>query len=274
MRMVTASLVLYKSKPSEVERVLSCVDKSIIDIVYCVDNSPEDSLRYIVGSSCSKAVYIYGQGNVGFGGGNNIGIEKAIEAESKYHVILNPDIVFEANVIEHLASYMNQHIDVGVIKPQLAHCDMSFEGTAMLLPTPFDTFGRRLLPQNWVERINYKFELRNQDLSVVRNVPVFSGSFLFIRTSIFKIVGLFDDQFFMYFEDFDLVRRIHKICKTVFYPKDIVIHAHAAEHKSNKKLLMISIISAIKYYNKWGWFIDRDRRVWNKEAQSNKSILE
>ena len=105
-------------------------------------------------------------------------------------------------------------------------------------------------------------------------MPIFSGSFLFIRTSVFDKVGLFDDRYFMYFEDFDLVRRIHKVSQTVFYPKDTIIHAHAAEHKTNRKLLMISIKSAIKYFNKWGWFFDKDRRVWNKEAQSDKSILE
>lgn len=272
--MITSSLVLFKSKPLEVERVLACVERSIFDKVYVVDNSPSDVLKDIVLSTSPKAEYIYGQGNVGYGEGNNIGIKKAIASGSRYHAILNPDIIFEAEVIEHLVSYMNDHLDTGLIKPQLTHMDESFEGTAMLLPTPLDTFGRRLLPKKWVEKINNKFELRNQDLTVIRNVPIFSGSFLFIRTSVFETVGMFDDHYFMYFEDFDLVRRIHKVSKTVFYPKDTIIHAHAAEHKTNRKLLMISIKSAIKYFNKWGWFFDKDRRVWNKEAQSDRSILE
>lgn len=272
--MITASLVLYKSKPSEVERVLSCVERSAFDKVYVVDNSPTDVLKDIVLSTTPKAEYIYGQGNVGYGEGNNIGIRKAIASKSRYHAILNPDIIFEADVIEHLVSYLDEHQGAGLIKPQLTHLDESFEGTAMLIPTPLDTFGRRLLPKKWVEKINNRFELRNQNLTVIRNVPIFSGSFLFIRISVFETVGMFDDRYFMYFEDFDLVRRIHKVSQTVFYPKDTIIHAHAAEHKTNRKLLMISIKSAIKYFNKWGWFFDKDRRVWNKEAQSDKSILE
>ncbi len=272
--MITASLVLYKSKPSEVARVLGCVEKSIIDIVFVVDNSPTEKLRELVNKVSTKSVYLFGQGNVGYGAGNNIGIRKAIETGSKYHAILNPDIIFKAEVIDHLVSYMDIHQDAGLIKPQLTHLDNSFEGTAMLLPTPLDTFGRRLLPKAWVDKINNRFELRNQDLTVIRNVPIFSGSFLFIRTSVFEKVGLFDDRYFMYFEDFDLVRRIHKVSKTVFYPYDTIIHAHAAEHKINKKLLLISIKSAIKYFNKFGWFFDSERRKWNKEAQSGISILE
>lgn len=272
--MITASLVLYKSKPSEVERVLGCVEVSVISKVYVVDNSPTDELKVLVEKLSSKAVYLYGQGNVGYGEGNNIGIRKAMKAGSKYHAILNPDIIFKAEVIDHLVSYLDAHQDAGLIKPQLTHLDGSFEGTSMLLPTPLDTFGRRLLPKAWVEKINNRFELRNQDLTVIRNVPIFSGSFLFIRTSVFEKIGLFDDRYFMYFEDFDLVRRIHKVSKTVFYPHDTIIHAHAAEHKTNKKLLMISIKSAIKYFNKFGWFFDSERRKWNKEAQSDCSILE
>lgn len=272
--MITASLVLYKSKPYEVERVLGCVENSVIDKLYVVDNSPSNDLWGLVHQKSSKADYIYGQGNVGFGEGNNIGIRKALSAGSVYHAILNPDIIFENDVIVKLQSFMECHEDVGLIKPSLTHLDGTFEAAAMLLPSPYVTFGRRLLPPKMVGRINARFELRDLDLSVIRNVPIFSGSFLFIRTSVFQKVGLFDDRYFMYFEDFDLVRRIHKVCKTVFYPHATVIHAHAAEHKTNRKLLLISIKSAIKYYNKWGWLFDSERRKWNREARMKESILE
>ena len=77
--------------------------------------------------------------------------------------------------------------------------------------------------------------------------------------------GLFDDRFFMYCEDFDFYKRIHLKYKTVFFPEATVIHAHKKESYVNKKLLKMHIRSAIKYFNKWGWFFDKDRRVANKE---------
>ena len=273
--MITASLVLYKSKVSEVERVLGCVENSIIDKVYVIDNSPTDDLRKVVKQAGpKKASYAQGHGNIGYGEGNNIGIRQALDAGSEYHAILNPDIIFEPEVIEHLRDYMAAHEEAGFIKPALTNVDGSFEGSAMLLPTPLVTFGRRMFPNWLVEKVNRRFELKDVDLTVTRNVPNFSGSFMFIRSSVFHIVGLFDDRYFMYFEDFDLVRRIHKVSQTVYYPHDTIIHAHAAEHRRNKKLLMLSIRAGIKYYNKWGWFFDSDRKKWNKEALSPKSILE
>lgn len=272
--MITASLVLYKSKPSDVERVLESVERSIINHVYVVDNSPSDELKSIVVTKFSKVEYIYGQGNVGYGEGNNIGLRKAMNADATYHVILNPDIIFEPTVIKTLTDFMDSHVDVGVIKPEQKNPNSDFNTAAKLLPTPFITFGRRFFPASWVARINNRYEMREVDLSVPRNVPNLSGSFLLLRVTTLKSVGLFDKRFFMYFEDFDLVRRFHKISKTLFYPHVVITHAHGAEHQHNNKLLLMALKSGILYYNKWGWFFDHERRIWNKEALSDKALYE
>ena len=85
---------------------------------------------------------------------------------------------------------------------------------------------------------------------------------------------MFDERFFMYFEDFDLMRRLHKSCKTVFYPKVTIVHDHAAEHHTNSTLLKASIRSAIQYFNKWGWFFDDERRIENKFAFDDINLIE
>lgn len=272
--MITASLVLFKSNPEEVNRVLSCAEKSNISIVYVIDNSPTDELRELVTKATAKADYIFGQGNVGYGEGNNIGIRKSIEAGSLYHAILNPDIIFNADSIDNLFEFMESHSEVGCVKPALTHVDGSFNASALSLPTPYITFGRRLFPSKYTERINSYFELKDCNLNVTREVPNMSGSFLFVRTNVFKRIGMFDTRYFMYFEDFDLVRRIHLVSKIVYYPKVSIVHAHRAEHKFNKKLFLISIKSAIKYFNKWGWLLDKDRTRWNKEARMPISIID
>ena len=271
--MITASLVLYKSDPQEVKRVLSCIDDSEISTVYVVDNSPSDTLKDIVSLS-SKSVYLFGQGNIGFGEGNNIGLRESLKAKSKYHIVLNPDIVFKPEVINELSLFMDNHPDVGCVKPALVHLDGSFNPSVFSLPTPYITFGRRLFPEKFSKHINEYFELRDCDLNEIREVPNMSGSFLFIRTSVFSKIGLFDERYFMYFEDFDLVRRIHSVSKIVYNPKVSIIHAHRAEHKFNKKLLAISIKSAFKYFNKWGWFFDADRKRWNNAARDSNAIIE
>ncbi len=272
--MITASLVLYKSKPSEVHRVLKCVEDSTINIVYVIDNSPTDELRTIVKIGFTKAIYIYGQGNIGFGAGNNIGIKESIKLNSEYHIILNPDIVFEPRVISGLYSFMDIHKEIGLIKPALTHIDGSFNASAFMLPTPMTYFCKRLFPKSISKKLANKRQLRDLDLNLVREVPNMSGSFMFIRVDVLRVVGMFDDRYFMYFEDFDLVRRIHKVSKVVYYPHETMIHAHTAEHRRNLKLFMKGVLSAIKYFNKWGWFIDADRRRWNKEVRLEESIIE
>lgn len=264
--MITASLVLYKSKIIEVKTVLECVDKSIIDVVYVVDNSPTDTLRDVVYVTSKKVEYIYGQGNLGFGEGNNLAIKKAQKAGSIYHIVLNPDIIFCADSIQRLYSYMELNPEVGLVKPALVHKDGSFNASAMLLPTPLLIFGKRFLPPKMREHLTSHFYLMELDLSKTMEVPNFSGSFLFFRMETLEIAGAFDDRYFMYFEDFDLVRRIHKISKIMYYPEVTIVHAHAAEHKTNKKLLWAGFKSGVKYFNKWGWFFDRDRKNWNKQV--------
>lgn len=69
----------------------------------------------------------------------------------------------------------------------------------------------------------------------------------------------------MYFEDFDLIRRIQKVSKTIYYPEVTIVHNHAKESYKSKKMLKIHIQSAIKYFNKWGWVFDKERRLWNKQ---------
>ena len=69
----------------------------------------------------------------------------------------------------------------------------------------------------------------------------------------------------MYLEDFDLMRRLHRVGKTLYYPEVTIIHNHAKESYKSKKMLLIHIKSAIKYFNKFGWFFDKERKCMNKK---------
>lgn len=272
--MITATIVTFRTKQDELRRIIACAISSSIDKVYVVDNSPTEVLNTIVSEfNSDKLEYIFGQGNIGFGGANNIGIKKSMELGSEYHIILNPDIIFDSSDFDKMKSFMDRHPEVGMMAPKLIYPDGSPQVTAMMMPTPWDMFGRRLLPKCFKDRINEHYELQHCDLTHSRCIPNICGCFMFIRTQVLKQSGLFDDRYFMYFEDFDLVRRVHKYSKIAYYPHATVVHAHAAEHRTNKFLLKESIKSAIKYFNKWGWFFDSERRKWNKEVFLDESII-
>nr|WP_304642651.1 hypothetical protein [uncultured Muribaculum sp.] len=78
-----------------------------------------------------------------------------------------------------------------------------------------------------------------------------------------KRVGLFDERFFMYPEDIDLSRRLHRMYRTIYYPGITVVHRHRAASYHNSRMLWIHIVNMMKYFNKWGWFFDRERKEFN-----------
>ena len=93
------------------------------------------------------------------------------------------------------------------------------------------------------------------------------GCFMFMRLSTLEEHNLFfDDGYFMYCEDFDLIRRIHRVAKTVYYPNVSIVHDHAKASYKSRKMLKAHIKSAIRYFNKWGWLFDSERRMFNKET--------
>lgn len=272
--MITASVVFYNSISKDIETILRCAHNSSISTIYVVDNASNRDIEYFVKGISTKIIYIQGHGNVGYGAGHNIAIQKAIEINAEYHVVLNPDIYFDCVVIENLFKFMDSHTDIGLLLPKVTYPDGTIQYLCKLLPTPLDVLGRRLLPKSWMKKRNDKYEMRFTGYDKIRNCPILSGCFMFIRTSVLREVGLFDERFFMYFEDFDLTRRIHQVSKTVYYPRVTIIHAHAAEHRTSKFLLKKSIISTIKYFNKWGWIFDRERKVVNNDSLGMHNIIE
>lgn len=270
--MLTASIVVYKTAVKELKTILDCALNSPIQWIYVVDNSPSNELQTVVEHYHSrKLLYIYGQGNIGYGAAHNIAINKSIVEGAKYHVILNPDIIFNEGVLEVLTEFMDNHLEAGAVMPNIIYPNGTCQRLCKLLPTPFDIFARRVLPRSWVEKRNAKYEMHFMGYDKVWNCPNLSGCFMFLRTSVLKEINGFDDRFFMYFEDTDLIRRIHRVSKTFFNPGVTIIHAHKAEHRTNKLLLKISIKSAIKYFNKYGWLFDAERHFFNCRAQNQKA---
>jgi GT2 family glycosyltransferase len=149
--------------------------------------------------------------------------------------------------------------------PKVLYPDGKIQYLCKLLPTPFDLIFRRFLPAKWTESRMEKFEMRKTGYNKLMQVPYLSGCFMFLRTEALKEIGLFDERFFMYPEDIDLTRRIHRKYQTVFYPDVSIVHHHAQSSYLNLKMLRIHITNMILYFNKWGWVFDKERRKINNE---------
>lgn len=262
--MITASLVLYHSPDNQVKRILQCVEDSIINKIFVIDNSGDEKSKSLC-LSYPKVEY-QSHENTGYGDSHNIGIRKAIAIKSKYHLVVNPDIYFTKETILDLVNYMNNNLDVAQIMPKITNPKGELQFLCKLIPSPFDLIFKRFFPKSIKQRASYKFQLKFTDYEHIMNVPYLSGCFMFFRTDAFNIVGMFDERFFMYPEDIDITRRMNEQYKTIYYPYVTVIHDHAAESYHSKKMLKIHIFNMIKYFNKWGWLFDKKRRRINKKV--------
>ena len=263
---LSASIVLYNTKIEDLKRVIDSYfayqgEKQL----FLVDNSPSDELKNIVAMYPNNEIhYIFNNANMGYGKAHNIAIRKSIEQGQPYHIILNPDIIIEKGALEKLTDYMEQHLEVGNIMPKIIYPDGELQYLCKLLPSPIDLIFRRFIPvKKWKDAINKRYELHSFGYDKIMNVPNLSGCFMFLRTEVLKQVGLFDENIFMYLEDIDLNRRIHSKYQTIYYPEARVIHEHQKESYKSKKLLKAHIKSAIYYFNKYGWFFDKERNNIN-----------
>ena len=262
--MITVSIVTFRQTLQELYSLTERILKSNVEKLYLIDNSPNDALRVIEKTS-DRIRYIH-NANIGYGGAHNLAIREAMELGSDYHAVVNPDIVFETGVLEALAVYMDAHSDAGWVMPKVEYPDGELQYLCKLLPSPADLILRRFFPASVGMRARDRFEMRDSGYDRQMNVPFLSGCFMFLRVDALRKVGLFDERFFMYGEDIDLSRRMHAVYKTMYYPEVSIVHAHERASFKNRKMLRVHIANIVRYFNKWGWFFDRERRRVNAEA--------
>lgn len=265
----TASIVLYMTDFIGLKKVLESLfgPHNSINKIYLIDNSPNDELKKI--SIGRNIEYIHTPSNPGFGAAHNIAIKKAIEEGSKYHFIVNPDVYFKDKVISEMVKYMEDNVNVGMMMPQILNEDGSIQNLPKLLPSPYSVVMRKLKrPAFLYNKFIDKYELRFVPQNKIYNTPILSGCFTLLNLSAIKEVGMYDDAYFMYFEDWDLSRRMHQKYKTIYYPLVSVYHGYESGANKSSKLFKIFIKSAITYFSKWGWFFDKERKGINNEALS------
>lgn len=260
--MISASIVTYKTRKHDLDRVVASALSEDIGRLYVIDHSPDETVRDYLPED-DRIEYVR-RPNLGYGAGHNFAIRKAMEEGAEYHAVLNPDIYWEGEVIGTLSQYMDGHPDVGQMVPKVLYPDGRLQYVCKLIPTPVDLIANRFLPSWLVGKRVARFRLEKSGYDKIMNVPYMHGCFFMLRIDALRDVGLFDERFFMYPEDIDLTRRIHESWQTLYYPSVSIFHAHAAESRKSKKMLRIHIANMIKYFNKWGWLLDRKRRLYNR----------
>ena len=265
--MIYGSLVLYRHSFREVEPLINCFLSDHIDrTLFIVDNSPVDLISKFL--TDSRIIYLSNNGaNLGFGAAHNIALQESIRLNGSFHFVINPDVFFDSDIVDIMVKYMEINNNIGMMMPEVLNSDESIQRLPKLLPSPLSIFLRKFnLPFLFFSNFINKYELRQVPRYTEYNSPVLSGCFTLLNLNAIKTVGLYDDRFFMYFEDWDLSRRMHKSFKTIYFPSVSIFHGYESGANKNFRLLYIFVTSAIKYFFKWGWFIDRERVDINKKA--------
>ena len=99
--LLTVSLVIYKHSFNSMKPTLdSLLDYSGNINIYVINNSTDESVKSQL-DSIPEVEYIRSKKNIGYGAANNLAIHKIIN-QSKYHLVINPDVYFEPNTLEQL----------------------------------------------------------------------------------------------------------------------------------------------------------------------------
>lgn len=267
--MLNVSIVLYKNDIHQIKALVQSLKESeAVSQIFVLDNSPEPLSE----ANELGVTYIHLPENRGYGSAHNVAIRASIAQNAKYHLIINPDIELNPAILKIIACFMDKNSGIGHLMPKVYYPDGKIQYLCKLLPTPMDLLFRRFLPDRWTKKRQNRFELRETGYNQLMDVPYLSGCFMFLRVEALKEVGIFDERFFLYPEDIDLTRRIHRQYRTVFYPDVSVVHHHAKDSYKSRKMLWIHIVNLIRYFNKWGWCLDKERKDINRKTIQDLKI--
>lgn len=274
---ITISIVTFNTDPAVLSNCLDSVAQITIPFVcFVVDNSRNTQIRAQVERAATRLsatgrLFYLSNENVGYGAAHNTAIRKAMdEYNSPFHLVINPDITFSRGTVESLVEQMHREKDIGLLSPRILFPDGRLQRLCKLLPSPGHLFIRRFMPFA-AGRGDRFYQLEFADYDTSFDCPCLSGCFMQLRTAALRKVGLFDERFFLYCEDVDLVRRIGQYYRTVYWPKAAVVHHYEKGSYSSAGLLLHHVVSAVRYFNKWGWVFDRQRRKINRETLNRVS---
>ncbi len=266
--MLNVSIVLYHPDWQEVAALTKVLLQSkYTHRVYWVDNSPAETKVLPIESE--RITYIFNGKNLGYGAAHNIAIRESVYDDIPLHLVINPDIILTTEALDTMIEFITAHHEVGQLMPHVVYPTGETQYLCKLLPTPLDVFGRRFLPKRMMAKRNARFELRASGYDKMMNVPYLSGCFMLLRTEAVLKARLFDERFFMYPEDIDLTRRIHRDYLTIYFPYATIVHNHAQASYHSPKMLWIHVVNMCRYFNKWGWFCDKERTLVNQITMDN-----
>ena len=195
------------------DQIYSCIDSINRSVnVIIIENSANNNFKSKIESKYSNVNCVLANKNLGYGKGNNLGLSKV---KTKFALILNPDAQLKNNTIENFLQTAENLKDFAIIGPGIQEAK--------------DIFKKKLNQKDIIETDHVK------------------GFAMFLNLQQFKDIGFFDENFFIYFEEIDLCRRLKIKDKKIFLDHKIEID-HIGGSSHNKE-----INNEMELSRNWHW---------------------
>lgn len=261
------SVVLYHNSAEQIETVIeSCLGSRLNLKLVFIDNAAE-SQSYSFKDCPEWVEYLPLATNIGFGAAHNKVILGSQTARN--YLILNPDVEFSGEVLDRIDQQLSERPDISLLMPKIIWPSGEDQGLRKLLPSPSDLILRRFIPgflKQFFAAKEAAYQLQKLDADLPMQVPVLSGCFMYCPHVKLRRLGGFDERFFLYLEDVDLSRRLFQEGTNLYWPMVAVIHHYQKSSYRSIKPLLLHLKSAWQYFNKYGWFFDRDRSRINRQC--------
>lgn len=242
-------------------RSLSAELESTESEVFVVDNNSSDGSAELVSEQFTRIKLIANDRNRGFAAANNQALS---QCRGHYVLLLNPDTEVKPGSIRTLIDFLDIRDRAGVVAPQLLNSDGTIQRSCRQFPTftgmLYELLGlSRLFPEHPKFRQYKMLDWQHDD---EREVDQPEGACLLLRQQVIEDVGLFDEAYFMLFEEVDLCYRIkQKGWQIWFTPEAQVVHHYGQSIKQVKVKMILSSHKGLY-------------RFWRKHYRGNRFYLD
>ena len=251
---VSIILVNFNTKNLTKNCLLSIFEKvKNLDFeVFVVDNNSHDGSCEMIKQEFPQVKLIKNTENKGFASANNIAIRQSI---AKYVFLLNTDTILVSNAPKIFFDFMEkpENADVGVCGGKLFDKNLNYIHSYGQLPSLKKLSLSPYISNTLIARVIKKFLFIKDKKEPFENKEVgyITGADMFIRNTVLKETGLFDENFFLYFEETELTHRINKKnYKSVILKDANIIHLFGKSQKNSLKTINRMAKSEILYFEK------------------------
>lgn len=214
-----------------------------------VDNNSTDGMPDMIRQMYPDVKLLCNKENTGFSFANNQGYKCST---GEYLLFLNSDTLILNNAVEKMILYLRENPQVGILGPKILNSHNQPTRSYMRFMDGKKLFLGSKYLKYFIDVEKYRIHFQKYDYGSVQKVPWVSGAALMIRRKVFEEVGLFDEGYFLYFEDMDLCLQVHEHgYELVYFPFAEIIHLFGGSSgQTPKPLSRIYKNSMAHYFNK------------------------